>query len=169
MQRNLYLVCPIGFSESYIQRKFGMHHYFLTALGSVFQFQEVRFIEAVADFLRKGQVEEINLVHNLDCPLKKKIIGHSQELDSRAEKQLFDLYIDHYDRINRCESEREKVRELALLHMERFIPTLAGHPLLARVIAEEGIRMNGMLIDTQAQKIEYLPAETWTRSVYSVN
>jgi hypothetical protein len=169
MQRNLYLVCPLGFSESYIQRKFGLQHYFLTALGSVFRFQEVRFIEAVVDFLKNGQVQEINLVHNLDCPLKKKIVSHSQELDSYAEKQLFDLYIDHYYRINRFESDREKVRELALLHLSHLSQTLARHPLLKRVIAEQGIRINGMLIDNQGQKIEFLPTEAWTTSVYSVN
>lgn len=169
MQKSLYLVCPLGFAESYIQRKFGLHHYFLTALGSVFRFQEVRFVEAVVEFLKNGPVAQIILVHNLDCPLKKKIINHSRELDSYAEKELFELYIDHYYQINPLESEQEKVRELALLHIGSLCQKLARHPLIEGVLREEGIGIGGMLIDPPCQKLEAVPVEAWKPSAISIS
>ncbi|WP_162343090.1 hypothetical protein [Cyclobacterium salsum] len=154
MQNNLYLVCPLGLSEHFIQRKYGIHHFFLTALGSVFRFDELPFIEKLADFLSCEPVDQLTIVHDLNCPLKSNVINHSKTLTTFSEKQLFDLYIDHYYQINRFESEKEKVRQLALIHIEDLSYQIAHHPLFQGLIREGGIHITGLLVDPSTQHTE---------------
>lgn len=154
MQNNLYLVCPLGFSEHFIQIKYGIHHYFLTALGSVFRFDEWPYIEKLVDFLDSQPVDGITIVHDLNCPLKHKVINHSKNLSSFSEEQLFELYIEHYYQINRFESEKEKVRLLALAHIDHLSQQIAQHPLLENLIREAGIKLNGLLVDPFTQQTE---------------
>ncbi|MDN3688933.1 hypothetical protein [Cyclobacterium jeungdonense] len=156
MQNNLYLVCPLGFSEYFIQRKYGTHHYFLTALGSVFRFDELPFIEKLVDFFVCDPVDQITIVHDLNCPLKRKVINHSKTSTSFSEKQLFDLYIDHYYQINRFDSEKEKVRQLALIHIDSLSHQIAHHSLLQGLIREEGIKINGLLVDPLIDHAQFI-------------
>lgn len=169
MQNNLYLVCPLGFSEHFIQRKYGTHHYFLTALASVFRFDELPFIEKLMDFLDYEPVDQITIVHDLNCPLKGKVINHSKTLASFSEKQLFDLYIDHYYQINRFDSEEEKVRQLALIHIDSLSHQIAHHPMLQGLIREDGIKINGLLVDPLTQRTEFINPAVASRdnTVYS--
>jgi len=154
MQKNLYLVCPTHQLEAYIQSKFGTHHLFLTALGSVFRFEEVRFVEKVADFLMQDAIDRITIVHDLNCPFKNKIINHEKGLHSYAEEYLFEIYIDHYYRINQFESRKEKAREMALIHSENLTHTLYHHPLLEKPIRQKGIAINSLLVDWKTNQLE---------------
>ncbi|SHN21591.1 hypothetical protein SAMN04488057_11121 [Cyclobacterium lianum] len=165
MQKNLYLVCPANHLEAFLQQKFGTDHFFLTALGSVFRFDEVRFVEQVADFLMQGRIDQILMVQDLNCPFKNRIINHEKGLSCYAEEYLFDLYIDHYYQINQCASRREKARKLALVHSRNLAQTIYQHPLLEGPVKQQGIKIVSLLIDWKSNLIEKVAHATQLENV----
>ncbi|MBD3628042.1 hypothetical protein [Cyclobacterium sp.] len=154
MLKSLYLVCPVNQLEAFIQNKFGTHHFFLTALGTVFRFEEVRYVEKVTDFLMQDSIDRITLVHDLNCPFKNRIINHEKGLHSYAEEYLFEMYIDHYYRINQFQSREEKARELSMIHSENLIHTISNHPLLEKPLRQKGIALDSLLVDWKTNQLE---------------
>jgi hypothetical protein len=157
MRNHLFLICPLSFSEGYLNRNIPGNHCFLTALGTTFRFDEIKYVEKVKEFLESEMINCITIVHDLQSEIFSKIINHEKiKVDYYPMEVLLNHYLNNYQQINACPSMEEKSRELAIQHMRELSSIIANHALLKPTIDKKNISVNGLMIHKTKAKNEFI-------------
>lgn len=119
MKNKLFLICPASQTEALIKEQYGQEVFFLTALGAAFNFQEINYLEALENFLKREAIEEIFIVNDTSCPLIKSVLEQEKGFDTKAEQVLLNLLIDSYSTIMAGDSLTDKKKNLAKLNIQR--------------------------------------------------
>jgi len=156
MSNHLFLICPLSFSEHYLIQNISGNHCFLTALGTTFRFEEIRYVEKINYFLESEKINCITIVHDLQSEIFRNIINHKKIKDGYFSEVILNHYLNHYKQINACSSQEEKSRELAIMHMQVLHDTITNHTILTETIDKKNIVVNGLMIDKTKGKKEFI-------------
>ena len=87
----LFLICPDCHLEVPINREFGDHSFYLTALGTAFDLSEFEFMEEVNQLVIKEDIKEIILVNDHQCTFVKSALQNEVRYNTKAEKILLKI------------------------------------------------------------------------------
>lgn len=145
MKNKLFLICPDSQVEAFIKEQYGQEVFFLTALGAVFDFGQINYVEAVGDLLQRESIEEIFIVNEASCRFMNRMLAQEKGFGTKAEKVMLDLFIDNYTTIMAGTSLKEKQNRLAELNIQRQALEILSNELLLQQIGQSEIRLKGLL------------------------
>ena len=67
MNNKLFLVCPFSCMENFISNKYGDDVFFITAMGTIFQYDETEYLETIKQFIDRENITEIFVVSDTSC------------------------------------------------------------------------------------------------------
>lgn len=144
-KNKLFLTCPVSRMEPFIKDRYGWDGYFLTALGAVFNFQEINYSEALRDFLERKAIEEIYIVNDTSCPFIKSILEKEKGYETDAERVMLHLLIDNYSQINAESSMAERQIMFATLNLRRQALEIISNDLFRPILIRSKISVTGLL------------------------
>lgn len=150
MKNRLFLICPDSQVEPFIREQYGQSAFFLTALGAVFNFKEINYVEAVADLLQKEAIEEILIVNDLSCRFMASILEQKKGFGTGAEQEMLELFIENYSSIMAGPTLNGKKLKFAKLNIHRQAFELMSNELLLSRISQAKVSLKG-LITAKAQ------------------
>ncbi len=159
MNKKLFLVCPNCQLEHFIKDRFGEDVFFLTALGAVFDFHEVAYAEAIADFIEREAVTEIFIVNDTSCCLLESVLEKREGLGTAAEQVLLHLLIENNSTVMAENTLLEKKKRLAELNVRRQFFEILSNGLLLIAIVRAKVRLKGLLTTKRAGKIKEIGVE----------
>lgn len=139
------MLCPASQLESFIKEHCGGEVFFLTALGVVFDFRQLAYVEALVDFIERESIDEICVVHDVACPFIKSVLAKEKGYGTYAEGVLLDLLIDHFSDIMQNTITGEQKVKLARCNVERQVSEVFANELLRQVVREYNISLKGLL------------------------
>lgn len=145
MNSKLFLICPASHIEAFIKERYGQDGYFLTAPGAVFNFQEIKYAEALKNFLERKAIKEVFIVNDSSCRFIKSILEKEQGYGTKAEQVMLNLLIDNYSQIMAGTSLAERKLSLAKLNIQRQAQDMLSNELLLQVVMRSQIRLTGLL------------------------
>lgn len=154
MKNKLFLICPASRTESFIKEQYGQRVFFLTALGAVFNFQEINYVEALEHFLKREAIEEIFIVNDTSCPFMKSILEQEKGFETKAEQIMLDLLIENYSTIMAGTSLNDKKKNLAKLNIQRQALDILSNELLLSTISQSQIRLKGLITTKEKGQLE---------------
>ena len=154
MTNKLFLICPGSQLEAFIKEEYGPNAYFLTALGTVFNFQEIKYVEALGDLLQREAIEEIFIVVDTSCRFMNSILQQQKGFGTKAEQALLDLFIDNYSTIMAGASELDRKKNLAKLNIQRQALDILSHEMLLSAITHPQISLKGLITTKGKGKLE---------------
>lgn len=154
MKNKLFLICPDCQIDHFIKEKYGNDIFFLTALGAVFNFNEVNYIEAIADFMERESIAEIFIVNDTSCRFIKSILEKEKGYGTYAEHVLLNLLIDNYSNIMVSSSLMDKKKTLMELNIQRQALEILSNELFLPQIVQAKIRLKGLITTKAENKIK---------------
>lgn len=154
MKNKLFLICPASQTESFIKEQYGQRVFFLTALGAVFNFREIKYVEALGNFLKREAIEEIFIVNDTSCPFIKNILEQEKGFDTKAEQIMLTILIDNYSTIMAGTSLADKKKRLAKLNVQRQALDILSNELLLSTITQSQIRLKGLITTKEKGQLE---------------
>ena len=94
--------------ESKIIKHFGEDCYFLTSLGSIFNYDEYGFMEEVNGLVKSKEIEHIYIVNSTHCTFVRNTIHGVLNYPTDAEKELSELMLKYWDEIDSTASSDTK-------------------------------------------------------------
>lgn len=159
MIKKLFLICPNGQMEHFIKDRFGEDAFFLTALGGVFNFQEVAYAEALADFIERESIAEVFIVNDTSCRFIESVLEKKKGYDTAAEQIMLHLLIDNYYTVMEEGSLLDKKKSLAKLNVRQQAFEMLSNELLLTSIVRSKVRLKGLVTTKAAGKIKEINVE----------
>ena len=144
MGKKLFLVCPDCHIENTLRTEFGDDSYFLTALGSVFDFSNPDSAEAINQFIRREQISEIVIVNDTHCTFINNSVREKDNVDTKAELELRRLQKNNLEKFD-CLNEDEKKKVLAKLNIHRQAYELVDIRLMGDETINESVTLTGLV------------------------
>ncbi|EMR01761.1 hypothetical protein [Cesiribacter andamanensis] len=151
---SLFLLCPASQLEPFIRQHVGQHTYFLTALASVFDVDNVPYAEALVDFLETNAIRELYVVQDLNCRFLRTVLSGVPGTGTAAERVLQALYCTHFEYVMRTGTFRIQCYRLARLHVLQQAEQLLANGLLQRAIGRNRIALRAMICDKSTRLVE---------------
>lgn len=143
----LFLVCPNGFMEPPVRKRFGGNSYFYTAIGVFFEWDEATQ-HNLTGFLQRKNISEIHFVGNIGNPLYAQFLDDTIiPLRLSYERQLARGYTGLRTEIEGQHEEKMKIWLLAADYLMCQIVRVRESPILGRHIGQEGIRISALVYD----------------------
>ncbi len=153
MKSKLFLVCPDCHLEYLIKKTYGDDVFFLTALGAVFNFGEVKYIEALMDFIADEGVTDIFVVNETSCRFIKSIIEGENGFDTFCEDIIKDVLIDNYFDVMHRASLTDKKERLAELNVKQQIREIMSNELFLQSIAKYRVNIKGLVLTAEEKVV----------------
>lgn len=154
MKNKLFLICPASQTEALIKEQYGQEVFFLTALGAVFSFQDINYVEALECFLKREAIEEIFIVNDTSCPFIKSILEQEKGFGTKAEQVMLDLFIDNYSIIMAGTSLADKKKNLAKMNIQQQTLEILSNELLLSSITQTQIKLKGLVSTKEKGRLE---------------
>jgi hypothetical protein len=153
MKNKLFFIFPLSNMKTFIRKIFGDNVYFLTSLGSVFQFDNINYLESIGDFMSHNEINEIHIVNDTSCHFLKKILLKEKRSGTYTEAILEELYVNNYYDITLNEELKEQQIKLAELNVTRQIGKVFNNQFLLNKIIGHGIEVNGIITTKKRHEI----------------
>ncbi|WP_026463567.1 hypothetical protein [Adhaeribacter aquaticus] len=157
MKNKLFLICPTCHLETFIKSKYGHNAFFLTALGGVFDFGNIDYVEAVADFIRREHITELVFVNDISCSFMNSILEKEKGFGTYAERVMLDLLIDNYYAIMEGSTLLEQKKNLARLNMQRQAEEILANQMLIGPILDNDLQIKGLITNKAENKLQLIP------------
>ncbi|MCL6260407.1 hypothetical protein M3O96_14995 [Aquiflexum sp. TKW24L] len=149
MSKKLFLLCPMIHGEMYLKERFGGDSFFMTSLGSVFDFSLDAYADSLIHLLIQEDVTEIFQVHDIESPILNGIVNNGDFPISPYHQFLHSLYKKNY---NEIVQDPNKIASLALIHMKHQANHIFQHAKLSPIIIENKIEVYGILSQISKRK-----------------
>ncbi len=120
----LFICCPMAHVEPIISKHFTGEHYFLSALGGIFDKQDADYLNYVDQLITAQGIEDIYLLQNLSCPFLKSALGQNVKAKTEVEQSLRELYLQHQELFLPQQAFADKCQTLAQLNLYHQIQGL---------------------------------------------
>ena len=150
MKKNLFFICPDGHLEHFIREKYGDNVFFVTALGAVFNFNDIDYSKSLSDFIIRESITDIFIVNDTSCRFIKNVLENEKSFETFSEHTLSKLLISNYSIVTDNTSVTNKKKALAELNVKRQIEELMNDTLLLQQIIHDKISIQG-IITTKAE------------------
>jgi hypothetical protein len=149
MSKKLFLLCPLIQGEIYLKERFGNDCFFMTALGSVFDFSTDGYADSLIHLLLQEDISEIFHVHDIESPFLISIVNQEDSHSSPSHKCLNSLYQENYHEIVQ---EQNKIASIALTHMKYQAHLIIQHHRISSILIENKIALQGLLSQISKRK-----------------
>jgi len=153
MNKKLFLVCPDCHLENYIEINYGIDVLFLTALGAVFNFNEINYTEAVMDLIPREGISDIFVVNDTSCRFIKSILERENGFGTACETVIQNILIDNYSAVMHGKSLPEKKKHLAELNVKRQVKEILTNELFLQRIIQNNVCIKGLVLTKEDQII----------------
>ena len=150
MNNKLFLICPDCHLEYFIREKYGDDVFFITALGAVFQFEDVNYTEVIRDFINRENITDIFIVNDTTCRFIKSVLERKKGFGTLSEEVMINLLIDNYSVIMHNKSLIEQQKSLAELNIRQQAKEIMKPEMFQQQIIQNKISIKG-LITTKAE------------------
>ncbi len=151
MKKNLFFICPDCHLEHFIKEMYGDNVFFATALGAVFNFNDINYSKSLSDFMFRESITDIFIVNDTCCRFITNILENEESFESFSEDTLSKLLISNYSIETDSKSVINKKKALAQLNVKRQIAEIMNDKLLLQQIIRAKIVIKG-IISTKAEK-----------------
>lgn len=153
MKNKLFLICPAAGLEPFIREKYGKDVLFLTALGGVFDFTKIDYLEAIAGFINREAITEIFVVNDTSCPFMESVLEKKEGYGTEAEQAFLHLLIDNYSHIMQKPTKTDKKKSLARLNVQQQALEILMNELFLQQIAGAEIALKGLVTSKKENKL----------------
>ncbi len=150
MKKNLFFICPDGHLEHFIREKFGDSVFFATALGAVFNFNDINYSKSLSDFITRESITDIFIVNDTSCRFINNVLEKDISFMTFSEHAMSKLLINNDSIIINIKSLINKKKALAELNVKRQIEEIMNDKLLLQRIIQDKISIKG-IISTKAE------------------
>lgn len=164
MKNKLFLLCPECQLEHLIREKFGDDICFLTALGAVFDFRSIAYLEELGDFIKREAIKEIIIVNDTSCLFIENLLEIREEYEVNNDA-IINAFIDNYTYIMSGDSLMEEKKRLAECNIRRQAHEIINNQFLYSAIMAAGINLKGLITtkkENQVEEIDLLLTESHT-------
>ncbi|AMR33961.1 hypothetical protein A0256_22180 [Mucilaginibacter sp. PAMC 26640] len=151
----MFFICPDCGIEIILRNEFGDDIIFLTALGSVFDFEGNNYSQELDYFINQEDIGEIVVVNDSDCTFIINTINNYKKKHTIAEKELERLKTNHAEQFEPLEATQQQ-KLLASLNIYRQAYEITDIPSLSEKFADGKIDVKGLLYDRANHKFEQL-------------
>lgn len=151
----LYLICPDCHLEYALRDTFSQDAYFLTALGAVFDFSKVDYVEVLNQFINREMISEIIIVNDINCTFIKNVIFRENNYNTRAEHELEKLKKNNAEKFFLLDTNKQK-QLLAKLNIYRQAYELSDIDFMYGKINHKIISISGLIHDRDNASFERL-------------
>jgi len=152
-KNRLFLVCPSGFMEPYIRKKFKGDSYFYTGIGIFFNWDNATQRDLIGLLKRKG-IAEIHFVANIDNPTYNGCLPNSMlPLWPPEKSQIAPSTTNQKTEIKESLSTKGKTQLLLANHLARQIIRLKESSCLGKHIGEEAIQVSAFIYDSSDDSV----------------
>lgn len=141
----LFLVCPFSCMESFIHEKYGDNIFFITAMASVFQFQQENDLDFIKDFIKRENVTEIFIVTDTSCRFINSILKKEKGFGTKAENIIQNLLLKNFSKFIQHKSLIEQRKYLATLIIRHQAQEVMKPELFLQQIFENKINLRGLI------------------------
>lgn len=154
MKNKLFLLCPECQLEHFIKKKFGDDIYFLTALGAVFDFRNITYLEELGDFIKRETITEIIIVNDTSCLFIENLLEVGEEHEVNNDAAIINAFIDNYSYIKSGDSLMEEKERLAECNIRRQAHEIRKNQFLYSTIMAAGINLKGLITTKKENRVE---------------
>lgn len=154
-KRKLYLICPDCHIEQALRSEFGQDAYFLSALGSVFDFSEFDYAEALNHFISREMISEIIIVNDTNCTFIKNTICKENSCNTKAEQELRKLQENNAEKFIPLDTSKQK-ELLTKLNFYRQAYELGDVEVIGSKIDGGNIDVSGLIYNRDNSRFERL-------------
>ena len=153
MNNKLFFICPFSQLEHFIREKYGDDVFFITALGAVFQFEDVNYVEVIRDFINRENITDIFIVNDTSCRFIKRVLEKEKGFGTFSEEAMINLLIDNYSVVMQTQSLIEQKKTLAELNIRRQVSEILSNELFLQTIIQENVRIKGHITTKAENKL----------------
>jgi carbonic anhydrase len=151
----VYLICPDCHIEQALRNEFGQDAYFLTALGSVFDFSEFDYAEALNHFINREMISEIIIVNDTNCTFIKNTICKENNCNTKAEQELKKLQKNNAEKFAPLDTNKQK-ELLTKLNIYRQAYELLDVAAIGGKVDDGLISVSGLIYNRDNSRFERL-------------
>ena len=96
MNNKLFLVCPFSCLENFIREKYGKDVFFITAMGTIFQFEGEEYLESIKRFIDRENITAIFVVSDTSCRFINNALKNEIGFGSYSETVIQKLLKENY-------------------------------------------------------------------------
>ena len=116
MTNKLFLVCPFSSLENFIRTKYGNGTFFITAMGTIFQFEEAEYLEPIQHLIECENITEIFVVSDTSCHCINNALKNRMSCVSYSETVIQKLFKDNYASVmNEKKIEQQQIKLATLI------------------------------------------------------
>ncbi|MDO8951384.1 MAG: hypothetical protein Q7U86_02105 [Draconibacterium sp.] len=141
MNNKLFFICPFSQLENFIREKYGDDVFFITAMGTIFQFDETEYLESIKDFINRENITEIFVVSDTSCRFINNALINENNTGSYSETVIKNLLKDNYAFVM-----KEKTIEQQQIKLAELIVNYQASELLKPECFQQQIIQNKILI-----------------------
>lgn len=147
MNNKLFFICPDCCSEQTIKDLFGENVYFLTGLGTVFDFSDLEYSEYISSFIYSNEISEIYFATSDKCRFTKLISKENALLGLFSEKVITDIIHANFLFLKRINCENGMQNYLAEIKIKQQLNQFITNKNFYYVLAKNNIKVTGLIID----------------------
>ncbi|MDO9001198.1 MAG: hypothetical protein Q7W45_15650 [Bacteroidota bacterium] len=152
MKKTLCFICPDCHLEQFITNKYGENIFFATALGAVFNFDDINFSKSLNDLIVRESITEIFIINDTSCRFINDVLNKGEGFGSCSEYALNKLLICNNSIAANNETIIFKKKALAELNIKRQINEIRKDKIFLPQNIENKINIKGIVF-TKAENI----------------
>ncbi|WP_020531238.1 hypothetical protein [Flexithrix dorotheae] len=147
----LFIVCPDCFLEKKIREQYGGKHFFLTALGIVF---ERDISNELLYLIRYEGIKKIYIVSSSCCSFIQKNINHRMDSTLKVDSVLSELKKGIQDQLLKIREINEKASLVALKNIYRLGYEITENDMLRNNLRRFNIELIGLILNKNNEPIQ---------------
>ncbi|HSW55077.1 MAG TPA: carbonic anhydrase [Ignavibacteriaceae bacterium] len=153
MKNKLFLLCPFSCMENFIRNKYGDDVFFITAIGTIFQFQETEYLESIKDFINRENITEIFVVSDTSCRFINNALTNENNTGGYSETVIKNLLKDNYAFVMKEKTVEQQQIKLAELIVNYQAAELKKPNCLQQQIIQNKILIRELVTSKKANQI----------------
>jgi hypothetical protein len=153
MNKKLFIVCPFSGMELFLQKRYGKDIFFMTASAAVIPSEDVVFLEAIREFIKREKINTIYIVNDTSCLFINNIVHKIKLVGLQSEKVIEDVFIDNYLSGFKGLSSYNQQEKLAELNVTYQAHEAMMFNVFGKEIVENDIIIKGLVTTKREYKL----------------
>lgn len=147
MKKRLFLICPFGNTEHFIRENITGIHYFYTAPGGTFNWDDVPTVEEIASIIGRERITEIVIALSSECRFVSNLLSKSPKHGLPVEHKLEDLLVSNLEQLKKIRNKKEKSIFISQKLAAQELEHIKSNTMFNYIIKTQGISLKAIVID----------------------
>lgn len=150
MKKNLFFICPDCHLEHFIKEKYDDNVFFVTALGTVFNFDDINYSKSLSDFIIRESITDIFIVNDTSCRFINNVLEKEKSFETFSEEVLQNVLNNNFAIIMDNKFLVAKTQVLAEFNSRRQINEITTNEMFSQQSIQGKISIKG-IVSTKAE------------------